>query len=209
MTKRQVHRPSQPRRGLDLPGISAEAPQHQVGEHDRNADRHQRLAKVLPLHPPEYGDLEDDAKERGDDESGDEADQPGTAGLDRQIAEIAAQQVDRAMREIDVSHQAENEGEPACNEEIKTTERDPVEGGVEEELLPAEHRLEARRPWGEHEPDRGNHQNDDDERPDRTARDEAVHQLLSWGSRRTRRRVGPLVSLGGALGNTQVAGAGG
>ena len=48
------------------------------------------------------------------------------------------------MREIDVAHQAEDQREAAGDEEIEAAQRDPVERGVEKQLLLAEHRLEAR-----------------------------------------------------------------
>ena len=89
----------------------------------------------------------------GDDESHDEAEQPRSGRIDRHVAEIAAEQIDRAMREIDVAHQAEDQREPAGDEEIEPAERDPVEDRVEKKLLLAEDRLEARRPWCEDEPD--------------------------------------------------------
>ena len=101
--------------------------------------------------------------------------EPGTRGVDGQVTEIAAEKVDRAMREIDVAHQAEDQREAARDQEIKAAEGDPVEAGVEKKLLPPKHRLEARRPWSEDEPDQGDDDDHDDQRPDRTARDEAVH----------------------------------
>ena len=87
--------------------------------------------------------MKDDSKERRDDESDDKAEQPPAGGVDSQITEVTAEKVDRAMRQIDVSHEAENQGEAAGDEEIEAAERDPVKHGVEEELLPAEDRLEA------------------------------------------------------------------
>ena len=63
----------------------------------------------------------------------------------RHVAEIAAEQIDRAVREIDVAHQAEDQGEAARHQEIEAAERDAVEGRVEEHLLLAEN---ASKPGG-------------------------------------------------------------
>ena len=71
------------------------------------------------LHPAEDGDLKDDSKESRDNESDDKAEQPPARGVDSQITEVTAEKVDRAMRQIDVSHEAENQGEAAGDEEIK------------------------------------------------------------------------------------------
>jgi hypothetical protein len=106
--ERKLHRPAQPDGRLYLPRISAEAPQHQVGQHNRNADRHERLANVLSFHAPEDRDLQDDADEGGDDKSHDEAQEPRAGRIDRQVAEIPAQEIDRAMCEIDIAQQAED-----------------------------------------------------------------------------------------------------
>src|ERR1700749_813608 len=79
------------------------------------------------------------------------------------------------MRQIDVAHEAEDQREAARDEEIEAAQGDPVEHSVEEELLSAEDRLEAGGPRGKHEPNQRDHQNCDDQGPDRTARNEAVH----------------------------------
>jgi hypothetical protein len=75
--------------------------------------------KILPLHPAEDSDLKDDSKESRDNESDDKAEQPPAGGVDSQITEVTAEKVDRAVRQIDVSHEAENQGEAAGDEEIK------------------------------------------------------------------------------------------
>ena len=62
------------------------------------------------------------------------------------VADIAAEQIERAVREIDVAHQAEDQREPARHQEIEAAERDAVEQRVEEHALAPEHLLEVRRP---------------------------------------------------------------
>src|SRR5262249_46397763 len=153
--ERKIDRPAQPNGGLDLPRVSPERPQHQVGEHDRDADRDQRLPQLLPFHPAKNEDLEKNAEERGNDESDHEAEEPGAGSVDGHVSEIAAQEVDGAMRQINVAHQAEDQGEPARDQEIEPAKRDPVQARVKEELLSAEHGLDASRPRREDEPDEG------------------------------------------------------
>ena len=62
------------------------------------------------------------------------------------VAEIAAEQIERAVRQIDVAHQPEDQREAARDEEIEAAERDAVEQCAEENALAAEHLLELGRP---------------------------------------------------------------
>ena len=53
--------------------VAAESPEHQIGKHDRQSDRHHRLAQVLALHAAEDKNLHGDADQRDDDKRGEEA----------------------------------------------------------------------------------------------------------------------------------------
>ena len=76
-----------------------------------------RLAEVLALHALENEKLQQDAESADDDERGDEAQDPVTS-VDRDfIADVAAEHVKGAVRQIDVAHEPEDEREPARHEE--------------------------------------------------------------------------------------------
>ena len=141
--ERQFDRADQRVRRLDLIEVAAEGPQHQVRKHDRQPDRHHGLAQILPLDAAEDEDLHGDADQRDDDESGEEAQQPGAGRNAHRVADIAAEQIKRAVREIDVAHQPEDQGEAARHQKIQPAERDAVEHRAEEHLLPAEGVLQA------------------------------------------------------------------
>ena len=109
------------------------------------------------------------------DESHDQADHPG-AGPHRDLeADIAAEQIERAVRKIDIAHQAENEREPARDHEIEAAERDPVEQGVEEHALAAEQFFELGRPDRENQEQQHADQDEEGERPGGMACDEVAH----------------------------------
>ena len=86
-----------------------------------------------------------------DDERHDQAEHPGAGQHRDLVADIAAEQIERAVREIDVAHQAEDEREPAGDHEIEAAERDPVQQRVEEHALAAEQLLELGRPYCENQ----------------------------------------------------------
>ena len=173
--ERQFDRANQRVRRLDLVEIAAEGPQHQVGKHDRQPDRHHGLAQILSLDAAKDEDLHGDADQRDDDEGGDEAQHPGSGRDADRIADIAAEQIKRAVREIDVAHQPEDQGEAARHQEIQAAERDAVENGAEEHLLPAEGVLQTRRPGRKDQPQHCRDRDQDDKCPQRMAFDEFCH----------------------------------
>ena len=99
------------------------------------------------------------------------------------VADIAAEQIERAVREVDVAHQAEDQREAARHQEIEAAERDAVEQRAEEDALAAEHLLELRRPDREDQEQQDRDHDHDDERPDRVTADEAVHDATSRDAR--------------------------
>ena len=78
------------------------------------------------------------------------------------------------MREIDVAHQPENQGEAGGDQKIQSAERDAVEHRVEEQPLLAEDVLKARRPGREDQPQRHSDREQDDQRPERMAFDKCL-----------------------------------
>ena len=161
--QRHLDRPAEPGRHRHLIEVAAPAPQHQVGEDERDRDRDQRLAQVLPLHPAEDGELQHDAEQRDDHEGGDQREHPASGGVRDLVAEIAAEQIERAVRQIDVAHQPEDQGEAAGDEEIESAERDAVQQCAEENALAAEHLLELGRPDRENQKQQDRDPDHDDE----------------------------------------------
>jgi hypothetical protein len=149
----------------------------QVGDHHRKADRHHGLAQLLALHAPEHLVLQHEAERRHDHEHHREGEQPRPGRLRDLEAEIAAQQIERAVREVHVAHQPEDQREAGGDEEIERAERDPPEDRVEEDALAAEGLLEPLRPGGEHQPEDHRDHDRHDQRPDRISPDELLHAV--------------------------------
>ena len=79
------------------------------------------------------------------------------------------------MGQIDVAHQPKDQRESAGDQEIEAAERDAVEDGVEEDLLPAEGLFKAGRPDRENEPEQRCDREDRQKCPCRMALDESGH----------------------------------
>ena len=150
--QRGLDRADQPVGGKDLVEVAAPDPEHDVGHHDRNPDRHQGLAKILPLHPAEYRDLQDDPEDGDRGERHHEAEHPRAGPFGDLVPDVAPEEIERSVREVDVAHQAEDQREPAGHEEVEAAEGDAVEQGVQEDLLAPERRDEPRRPRREDQP---------------------------------------------------------
>ena len=65
----------QPIRRRALVHLRADRPHQQVGDHDRQADGHHRLAQVLPLHEAEDRHLHQQTRQRRDHEAHDQREQ--------------------------------------------------------------------------------------------------------------------------------------
>ena len=128
---RQHGRAVDPGRRIEGVDLAAEGPQHQVGEDDRQADRHQRLAQVLAFHEAEDEHLHQQAEDGGRQEARRDREQPRAGVLADDPADVGAEQVERAVREVDVPHQAEDEREAAGDEEVERGERQAVEQRLE------------------------------------------------------------------------------
>src|ERR1700730_12956605 len=79
------------------------------------------------------------------------------------------------MRQIDVAHQAEDQGKAARHQEINPAERNAVEDRVEKDPLAADGSLEPGRRDRKDQPQQDRDRNEDDQRPCRMTFDELAH----------------------------------
>jgi hypothetical protein len=105
------HRPAQPVGRVDRVGLPAPDPQQDVGDHHRQPDGHHGLAQFLALHAPENLVLQQQAERADHDEHDRKGQQPRPGSLRDLKPDIATQQIQRAMRQIDVAHQPEDQRE--------------------------------------------------------------------------------------------------
>src|SRR5205085_10052618 len=108
-------------------------------------------------------------------EGDNEAENPRAGPSADGVADISAEQMERAVGQIDVAHQPKDQRESAGDQEIEAAERDAVEDGVEEDLLPAEGLFKAGRPDRENEPEQRCDREDRQKCPCRVALDESGH----------------------------------
>ena len=94
-----------------------------------------RLTQFLSFDPPEYKYLHENAK-RGDD---DEGQKPVSCQSCEFVADISAQKVKRAMRQMDISHEPKNQ-------------REAIEKRIEKDLFGASGILQPIWPDGEKPP---------------------------------------------------------
>src|SRR5262249_46538954 len=144
-------------RRRDLEGVSAPNPDHEVREHNREADGNQRLAQILPFHAAKDQKLHGGADDGATEESSDVAQQPGTRPFGGLVTQIAAEQVKRAVRKVDVAHQTKDQRETGGHQKVESPERNAIEESVNEEPLGPKRLFEPRWPGGEDQPD---HKND-------------------------------------------------
>ena len=124
----------------ELLAVAAEDGEELVGDDDRDADRHQRLAELLALHPAKEHDLQDDAEGRGGGDAGCKRDRPGVgiAGVIERVedrdADIGADQHERAVRHVDGAHQPEDQREADRDDEVERRDGQPVQRHGQEHL---------------------------------------------------------------------------
>src|SRR5262245_28646762 len=107
--------------------LRADDPHEDVGDDDRQADRHHGLTQILARHEAEDRYLHGQADQRRRGEPRGQRQQPGAGELRGEEAEVAAQQVQRAVREVDVAHEPEHEREAAGHDEVERGQREAVE----------------------------------------------------------------------------------
>ena len=132
---------------------------HLVGEDHRDRDRDQRLAQLLALVPAEE-DLLDDEADGADHRHRDERREDPLPGVhvaadDREpraghlllhlVGDVAAEEVERAVRHVDDAHEPEDQREAARDDEQEPGGREPVQERAGEALPVVERRPEARR----------------------------------------------------------------
>ena len=105
------------------------APDHQreIVEHEGDAERQQHLAQLVAADEAQQALVEHEA-DRRDRRHGAKAAEHEAAGLDRHgVADVAAEQIERAMRQIDDAQQPENQREAARHHEQQRGEGQSVE----------------------------------------------------------------------------------
>ena len=137
----------------ELIGLAAPDREHQIGGDDGNADRDQGLAQFVAGEALKHEYLQQRADQREHERAGDDAEEPIVGPLRDVVADIGAEQIERAMREIDVAHQAEDQGEAAGDQEIEARQRDAVEHRADEGLLADQQPFQPSRPDAEHHPE--------------------------------------------------------
>ena len=90
--------------------------------------RHQRLPQFVAFKAAKHEDLHQHA------DDGEIARKPAPTPRSQMpvrvrdlVADIGAEQIERAVREVDVAHQPEHQGEAAGDQEIEAGQRDAVE----------------------------------------------------------------------------------
>ncbi len=166
----QIDQPIRPPRPRDADGVAAEllrpcrdrprkVGDHLVGDDHRDRDRDERLTEILSLVPAQqellHGEAEhadahhrdeprNDPLERVDlgrvePESG-----PGHPLLDL-VRDVAAEEVEGAVRHVDHAHEPEDEREAARDDEEQSGERETVEHGRQERARIVQRRSGVRR----------------------------------------------------------------
>ncbi len=134
--------------------------EHLVGDDHGDRDRDQRLPQLLALVPAEehlLDDQTDDADHRHRDERredplpgvdlGARDGEPGTGHLLLHLVrDVPAEEVERPVRHVDDAHEAEDQREPARDDEQQTGEGEPVQERPREALPVVDRRAEGRRP---------------------------------------------------------------
>ena len=123
----KVERARDRRRGLDRARVAPERREAEVGHDERDADRDEHLGQLLAADPAQEESLGHEPDGRGDgDPDRDRRDEvPGDPHRDD--ARVAAQQEEGAVREVDDAHEAEDEREPAREQEQQSAEAQPVQ----------------------------------------------------------------------------------
>ena len=123
----QRHAAAQPGRRLDAQVVAAPDRQAHLADDERDADGEQHLRKMVMADRANEKAVDDKA-ERHDCEAATQDRQLEAAGAahDR-IADVAAEQVVRAVRHVHDTHQAERQREPARKQEQQRGKRDAVD----------------------------------------------------------------------------------
>ena len=126
----RTHRddPLQRRRHRDRVRVAAPDQQRDVLEDEREPDRHQDLPERLAGQATQEHALHHDADEREREGAARECQHITAGAPDDRQPDVAAEHEVGAMREVDDAHHAEDEGEPAREQEEQRAVRQAVEG---------------------------------------------------------------------------------
>ena len=116
---RQRHRAIQPIGSRYLIGSPRPDGEHKIGRNDRYTDGDHGLAQFVALDAAKHQNLHDHAHQGEDDKSRSDTDKPRTSASGNLIADIGAEQIERAVREIDVAHEPEHQREAARDQKIQ------------------------------------------------------------------------------------------
>ncbi len=108
-------------------GVAAPDHQRHVVEDERDAEREQHLAQLVAAHEAQQPFGEHEPGDRDGDDRRHAAEDEAAAPHRHGEADIAAEQVERAVGEIDDAQQAENQRESARHHEQQRRERQSVE----------------------------------------------------------------------------------
>ena len=125
--------------GLAAMGVTDEIMQHIAGEALKHENLQQRADGAHDQSPR------------------DDAEKPVARCVRDVITDVGAQQIERAVRQIDVAHQSEDKREAAGDEKVEAGERNAVKHGADKGFLAVEKPFQPLRPDAEHHPeeDRG------------------------------------------------------
>ena len=158
--QRQLDEPVRPARPRHARGDAfVEVRENLVGDDHRDGDRDQRLPKLLTLVPAQEHLLHNEPHEP-DRRGRDERREDPLPGIDLDtgdrvprarhlllhlVGDVAAEEVERAVRHVDDAHQSEDEREAACHDEQKPGKGEPVEQRAREALPVVDRGAERRR----------------------------------------------------------------
>ena len=119
--------------------VAAPNDEGEIVQHERDTERQQHLAKLEASDEPQQSLIEHETAERNRRHRGNGRQGKAAGASCNGVADIAAQQIQRAMREVDDAQQPENQREAGRHHEQECRKGQPVE------KLEERHRFDARR----------------------------------------------------------------
>ena len=127
--------PDQSGRSRNRNRIAGKRHQARVGDHERDAERHQHLRQRIAGEAPQQQPL-DQAAECRNQERADDCGQPEIELVpdDQARPDVGAQHEQGAVRQIRNAHQPEDQGEAGREQEQQAAQRDAVDGQHQREI---------------------------------------------------------------------------
>ena len=116
-----------PLRCVHLVHLCGERPEQQVGNDNRQANGDHGLPHVLALHMTQDQHLHHQTDDRRGQKACCDRQNPPASGLGDYEPDIAAEQIQRSMREVHVTHEAKYEGKAGRYDEIERGKRKAVQ----------------------------------------------------------------------------------